>query len=114
MGGEKCKKRRITESAVTPTYGGFRRDELDTVAVSARRIFSLKKRLFRDGPDQGHVHANENKKTKKRRSTKSTVTPTYGGFRRDDLDTVAGSARRIFLREGVGQGRFKTRQMHAK
>ena len=32
----------------------------------------------------------------------------YGGFRRSNLDTVADSARRIFLREGVVQGRSRS------
>ena len=45
------------------------------------------------------------KKTKKKRITKSAVTPTYGGFRRLKLDTVAGSAMQIFLCEGIVQGR---------
>ena len=40
------------------------------------------------------------KKLKKGRITGSTVTPTYGSFRRSDLNTAAGSARRIFLRGG--------------
>ena len=37
----------------------------------------------------------------KAKTSLSAVTPTYGGFRRDGLDTVAGSARRIFLCKGV-------------
>ena len=41
---------------------------------------------------------------KKGRITGSIVTPTHGGFRRPDLNTVAGSARRIFLCEGARGG----------
>ena len=40
------------------------------------------------------------------------VTPTHGDFRHSELDTVASSARRIFLCvlcEGVVQERSKTR-----
>ena len=43
----------------------------------------------------------KSQKGKKRRITESAVTPTYGGFRRDEVDTVAGSAKRIFLWEGI-------------
>ena len=48
------------------------------------------------------------KKTKKRRITKIGRTPTYGGFRHSELDTVANSARRIFLCKGVVQGLSKS------
>ena len=34
-----AKKWRITESAVTPSHGGFRSSEVNTVAISAKRIF---------------------------------------------------------------------------
>ena len=47
----------------------------------------------------------DEQKEKKRQIRELTVTLTYGGFRRDELDTVAGLARRIFLCEGVVQGR---------
>jgi len=36
---KKAKKRRITNSTVTQTYGGFTSDELDTVADWGWRIF---------------------------------------------------------------------------
>jgi len=56
----------------------------------------------------GAVHANvKTQKRKKRRTPKSAVTPTHGGFRRSNLDTVAGSNRRIILRERVVQGRSR-------
>jgi len=42
---------------------------------------------------------------KKRFITESATTPTYGDFRRSKLDTVAASAKRIFLCEGFVQGR---------
>ena len=48
------------------------------------------------------------KKLKKRRITESTVSPTYGGFRRSKLDTVAGSSKSIFMCEGVVQGRSRS------
>jgi len=67
--------------------------------------------LFRDGPKHAKPgQCERQKKAKKRRITESTVTPTYGGFRRSNLDTVAGWGWRIFLCEGVVQGRSKTRQ----
>ena len=47
-------------------------------------------------------------RVKKRRITESAVTPTYGGFRRSKLNTVAGSAMRIFLCEGVVQERSRS------
>jgi len=58
-------------------------------------------------PDQGYLHVNvKSKKTlnqgKKGRMTGSTATPTYGGFRRSELDTAAGSDRRIFFVRGKG------------
>ena len=50
-----------------------------------------------------------NVKTRKKTQKKaSAVTQTYGGFRRCELDTVAGWGWRIFLWEGVVQGRSKT------
>ena len=62
--------------------------------------------------NQGHgTHANiggGGKKAKKRRITESTVTPTLSAFRRCELDTVAGWGWRIFLWEGVVQGRSKS------
>jgi len=51
-------------------------------------------------------------KGKKRRIIESAVTSTYGGFRLSKLETAAGSARRIFLSEGVVQGRSKSRHLH--
>ena len=42
------KKRRIAE-VVTPTYGGFRRYELDKVAGSTRRYLLCTRGLFREG-----------------------------------------------------------------
>ena len=42
------------------------------------------------------------------RITKTTVTQAYGGFRRCELDTGGRAARRIFLREGVVQGRSRS------
>jgi len=50
------------------------------------------------------------KNSKKGRSTKSAVTPTHNAFERSNLDTVAVSARRIFLRERVVQGRVQISQ----
>ena len=50
------------------------------------------------------------KNKKKRRTTRSTVTPMYGDFRSSKLETVAGSARRIFLCEGVVQGRIRSEE----
>ena len=49
-------------------------------------------------------------------STNSAVTPTYGVFRRPKLDTVAGSARRIFLCEGGGgcPGTVQKTRVHVK
>ena len=49
-------------------------------------------------------------KLKKGRITGSTVTPSYGGFRRPDLNTAASSARRIFLRKAkaIFQGRSRS------
>ena len=44
--------------------------------------------------------------------TKSAVTLAHSVFISSNLDTVAGWARRIFLCEGVVQGRSKTRQLH--
>jgi len=57
--------------------------------------------LFRDGPDQGNLHANVRtfkklKKTKKRRITKSPVTPTHNVIERSNFDAVASLAKRIF------------------
>ena len=74
------------------------------------------RRLFRDGPgpdpDQGHAHANcKNEKLEKRAITKSTITPTHIAFIHSELDTVASLARRIFLWEGVVQGRSTTRHL---
>jgi len=160
---EKAKKRRFTESAVTPTCDVFRCSKLDTGGSVARRIFlweevvqgrsryvhfnltsqktqkkgeSLNqpllqrttlfdaqiwtrgggwsgasfcgRGLFRDGQkNQLHVNVKLEKKLRKRRITKSAVTQTYGGFRRSILDTVVGWGWRIFLWEGVVQGRSK-------
>jgi len=48
------------------------------------------------------------KKYEKRQITETAVTPTHNAFRRSKLDTVAGSARRVFLCEGVVQGRSRS------
>jgi len=45
------------------------------------------------------------KKRQKKANSKSAVTPTYGGFRRNELNTVVDSAKRIFLRKAIVQGR---------
>ena len=45
------------------------------------------------------------KRQKKRRITESAVTPAHSVFRSSNLDTVAISAKRIFLWEGVVNGR---------
>jgi len=105
-------KKAITKSTVTPTYDAFRRDELDTVAGWGWRIFLC------EGVVNGTVlntpsarQCENSKKAKKRRFTESTVTQTYGGFRRCELDTVAGWGWRIFLWGGVVQGRSKIRHL---
>jgi len=112
---EKLKKGRISGSTVTPTYRSFRRCELDTVASSARRIFLC------EGVVQGRSRSGScarqcenSRKGKKRRITESAVTPSYGGFRRYELDTGGGgSARRIFLCEnGIVQGRSRSGAWH--
>ena len=46
-----------TESTVTPTYVGFRRHKLDTVASSDKRIFWCAG-VVQACPDQGHVRVN--------------------------------------------------------
>jgi len=103
---------RITESTTTQTYGGFKRSKLDTVASSTRRIF-----LCEGGVQEQSISGSfggqceSSKKEKKRRITKSTTTPMYGGFKRSKLDTVASSTRRIFLCEGDVQARSKTRHI---
>ena len=51
------------------------------------------------------------KNSKKWQFTESAVTPTHGGFRSCELDTVAGLAKRVFLREGVVQGRSRLGQI---
>jgi len=51
----------------------------------------------------------ELEKFKKMANTETAVTPSYGGFRSSDLDTVAISDMRIFLRRAIVQGRSKTR-----
>jgi len=52
-------------------------------------------------------------KKSKRVNHLMTVTPTHGGFRRSDLDTVASSARRIFLPKAIVQGRSSSGAWHA-
>ena len=57
------KNRRITESAVTQTYGGFRRDALvkgggGGGGVGQAHLFVREKELFRDGTASGHVEVN--------------------------------------------------------
>ena len=49
-----------------------------------------------------HANGENSKKAIKRRITKTTTTPTYGGLGGCDLDTVAGWGWRIFLCEGRG------------
>ena len=51
------------------------------------------------------------KKRKKRRFAESAVTPTHSVFVRSELDTVAGSARSIFLSMRFVQGRSETRHL---
>jgi len=56
--------------------------------------------------DQGHVHVRHcenSKKGEKRRMTELAVTPTHNVFKRSNLDTVASSAKRIFLCEGFAK-----------
>ena len=48
-------KRRITKTAVTPTYNAFRHSDSDTVASLVRRIFLCE--VVAQGQDQGHAHA---------------------------------------------------------
>ena len=49
------------------------------------------------------------KKAKKgRKKFKATATPTHNVFRHSELDTLASSARRIFLSRAIVQGRSKT------
>ena len=74
--------------AVTPTCGGFRRDELDTVADWGWRIFLWegvvqgRSRSIR-GRGMARTPILENsKKAKKRRITESALTPTLSAFRR--------------------------------
>ena len=97
-GKKRPKKRRITESAVTPAHSVFRSSNLDTVADWGWRIF-LWEEVVQGGGNRGHVEVNVKgkKRPKKRRITESAVTPTYDAFRRDELDTVAGWGWRIFL-----------------
>ena len=45
---------------------------------------------------------------KKAKNVTSAVTPTYGGFKRSNLNTVAGSAKRIFLPKAIVQGRSRS------
>tara|TARA_B110000305_G_scaffold210858_1_gene244856 strand:- start:71 stop:475 length:405 start_codon:yes stop_codon:yes gene_type:complete len=50
----------------------------------------------------------QTKKIKKRRITELAVTQAHSVFKRDELDTVAGLTRRIFLCKGVVQGRSRS------
>ena len=50
---------------------------------------------------------------KKAKNVTSAVTPTYGGFKRSNLNTVAGSAKRIFLPKAIVQGRSSSGAWHA-
>ena len=112
MKRKKNQKRPITESAGTPWYGGFRSSDLNTAASSARLIF-LRKAIVQGRSRSGAWHAIGELKKKKRRITESSVTPSYGGFRRSDLNTAAGSARLIFLRKTIVQGRSRSGEWHA-
>jgi hypothetical protein len=82
---------------------------LDTVASSARRIYSC------EGVVQGRSKSGscarqcENSKNEHK---KSSVTPTHNVLRRSELDTVASSARRIYSCDGVVQERSKKHHMH--
>ena len=71
---KKLKKGRITGSTVTPTYGSFRRSDLNTATSSVRLIFCARG-LFRDGSDQGHVHVVKVKSKKKRKKRRITESP---------------------------------------
>ena len=53
------------------------------------------------------------KKNQKRPITESAGTPWYGGFRSSDLNTAASSARLIFLRKAIVQGRSRSGAWHA-
>ena len=113
---KKLRKRRITKSAVTPTYGGFRRCELGRGGSWGWRIF-LWEGVVQGRSRSGHVEVGEcekKKNAKKRRITESAVTPPYGVFRHCELDTEADWGWRIFLWEGFVQGRSKTRQLRSK
>jgi len=59
------------------------------------------------------VDVKTQKNVKSRRITVSAVTQTHIIFRRYELDTAAGLARRILFWKGVVQGRSETRQVHA-
>ena len=79
------------------------------MADSVRRIFLC------EGVVQGRSRSGtcggqreNSKKVKKRRVTKSTVTPTHNAFRHSELDTVADSARRIILLKAIVQGRSRS------
>ena len=62
---KKAKKRRITNSTVTQTSGGFTSDELDTVADWGWRIFlwegvvngTVQKHAICNGPKTRHLQA---------------------------------------------------------
>ena len=60
-----------------------------------------KKKQKKSDSSNGIANVKHQENTKKRRTTKSAVTPTHNVFRRSKLDTVASLARRIFLSEGV-------------
>ena len=69
----------------------------------ARRIFRSKgEGLFRDCSKHAKcTQVRTQKNLKKRRITKSTVTPTHNFIEHSKLDTVASSARRIFSPKAI-------------
>ena len=123
---EKKAKKGEPKSAVSQTLEFLGARNWTKVASSDRRIFSregivqersilgschvmtcvhanmrTKKKQKKSDSSNGIANVKHQENTKKRRTTKSAVTPTHNVFRRSKLDTVASLARRIFLSEGV-------------
>ena len=78
----------LTLSPPLPLYSEY------LVGASPEMFVRVKKKTFEKG--------------KKMRITESTGTQTYGGLGGCELDTGGRAARRIFLREGVVQGRSRS------
>ena len=76
--------------------------------------------LFRDNPKGANCASSEiskkeeKKKKKKKRISRTAVSPAYDVFRCSNLDTGGRLARRIFLWEGVVQGRSERGQLCVK